>query len=166
MTVQTQQRVQKAEADFDAVLLLRRSRKASRFDTIRFHCQQCAEKYLKARLQEAGHRFPKTHDLAALLSMLLTIEPAWQTMKPDLTALIDAAVEFRYPNNWASNTEAHEAYVIAFSLIRPWSSSSLYLLNSTVLRMPTPAFATKTMVAAAMKFNAANEIASFRIASC
>lgn len=41
MTAQTRQWVLKAEADYDAVLLLRRSRKPSRFDTIRFHCQQC-----------------------------------------------------------------------------------------------------------------------------
>jgi HEPN domain-containing protein len=110
MTVQTLQWVQKAEADFDVVLLLRQSRKSSRFDTIRFHCQQCAEKYLKARLQEAGQRFPKTHDLAALLAMLSQIEPRWQILKPELTALTDAAVEFRYPNKWATSLEAREAY--------------------------------------------------------
>ncbi len=110
MTAQTRQWVLTAEADYDAVLLLRRSRKPSRFDTIRFHCQQCAEKYLKARLQEAGLRFPKTHDLAALLSMLFAIEPAWQKMQPNLAALTDAAVEFRYPNNWSGSTEAREAF--------------------------------------------------------
>ena len=111
MTAQTWQWVRKAEADYDVVLLLRRSRKPSRFDAIRFHCQQCAEKYLKARLQEAGQRFPKTHDLAALLSMLLTIEPAWQRMRTVLTALTDAAVEFRYPNNWSSGADAREAFM-------------------------------------------------------
>lgn len=96
----------KAEADYDVVLLLRRSRKPSRFDTIRFHCQQCAEKYLKARLQEAGQRFPKTHDLVALLAGLAAIEPAWQTMQAELAALTDAAVEFRYPNRWSANVDA------------------------------------------------------------
>src|SRR5580692_5314543 len=108
MTAQTRQWVQKAEADFDAVLLLRRSRKPSRFDTIRFHCQQCAEKYLKARLQEAGVRFPRTHDLASLLSMLRMIEPGWHKMHADVVALTDAAVEFRYPNKWAGSAEARE----------------------------------------------------------
>ena len=37
MTVQTDQWVRKAEADYDVVLLLRRSRKPSRFDAIRFY---------------------------------------------------------------------------------------------------------------------------------
>lgn len=81
MTAQTRQWVQKAEGDYDVVLLLRRSRKPSRFDAIRFHCQQCAEKYLKARLQEAAIRFPKTHDLTLLLSMLLPIEPGWHAYR-------------------------------------------------------------------------------------
>jgi HEPN domain-containing protein len=72
--------VQKAEADYDAVLLLRRSGKRSRFDTIRFHCQQCAEKYLKARLQEAGLRFPRTYDLWALLTLVLAVEPTWHKL--------------------------------------------------------------------------------------
>jgi hypothetical protein len=62
-------------------------------------------------LQEAGYRFPRTHDLAALVLMLVTVEPGWQRMQPDLAALTDAAVEFRYPNNWSGNAEAREAFV-------------------------------------------------------
>lgn len=110
MTTQTEQWVRKAEADYDVVLLLRRSRKASRFDAIRFHSQQCAKKYLKARLQEAGIRFPRTHDLTSLLSMLALIEPGWQRLHADLATLTDAAVEFRYPNNWCGPDDAREAY--------------------------------------------------------
>jgi HEPN domain-containing protein len=49
--------VKKAENDYDTVLLLLRSRKRGRFDTICFHCQQCIEKYLKGRLVEAGLSF-------------------------------------------------------------------------------------------------------------
>lgn len=109
MTSQTEQWVRKAEADFDVVLLLRRSRKPSRYDTIRFHCQQCCEKYLKATLQEAGIRFPKTHDLSALLS-LVPADPAWMNLRVELAALTDAAVEFRYPNQWSSSPEARNAY--------------------------------------------------------
>jgi HEPN domain-containing protein len=62
-------------------------------------------------LQEAGQRFPKTHDLAALLSMALPLEPSWTRLHAGLAALTDAAVEFRYPNNWSSNTDAKEAFV-------------------------------------------------------
>src|SRR3954468_3292582 len=112
MTAQTQQWVQKAEADYDVVLLLRRSRKPSRFDAIRFHCQQCAEKYLKARLQEAGIRFPRTHDLSALLHLVLPVEPMWSVLAAPLASLTDAAVEFRYPGNWCSSADARDAFVV------------------------------------------------------
>lgn len=39
-------------------------------DTVCFHCQQCAEKYLKAILVSRGVAFPKTHDLVLLLNLL------------------------------------------------------------------------------------------------
>jgi HEPN domain-containing protein len=116
MTAQTLQWVQKAEADYDVVLLLRRSRKPSRFDIIRFHCQQCVEKYLKARLQEAGIRFPRTHDLVALLTMLALVEPTWQPTRSQLAALTDAAVEYRYPNRWSGTTDARDAFTACHRL--------------------------------------------------
>ena len=110
MTPQTEQWVKKAEGDWDVVLLLRRSRKPSRFDAVRFHCQQCAEKYLKARLIEEGIRFPRTLDLEDLLSLILSTEPSWALLQPELAALTDAAVEFRYPDNWSNSAEARHAF--------------------------------------------------------
>src|SRR5438477_4614761 len=109
MTRETKQWVLKAESDWDVVLLLRRSRKPSRFDHIRFHCQQCAEKYLKARLQEAGLRFPRTHNLVELLMMALPIEPGWDNMRTELRALNNAAVQVRYPGRWGDSADARRA---------------------------------------------------------
>lgn len=59
----------KAEADYNSALLLWRARKTPDYDGACFHAQQCAEKYVKARLQEAGITFPKTHDLTVLLTV-------------------------------------------------------------------------------------------------
>jgi HEPN domain-containing protein len=47
------------------------------YDSACFHSQQCVEKYIKARLQEAGVAFPYTHDLEILLKLVLGIEPLW-----------------------------------------------------------------------------------------
>ena len=47
------------------------------YDAVCFHAQQCAEKYLKAFLQEANVSFPRTHDLVDLLSLTLSNEPTW-----------------------------------------------------------------------------------------
>ena len=39
-------------------------------DTVCFHAQQCAEKYLKALLVWKGIPFPKTHNLPSLIAVL------------------------------------------------------------------------------------------------
>jgi HEPN domain-containing protein len=49
--------ISKAENDFATALRESRVRKNVNYDAVCFHAQQCAEKYLKARLQEAGIAF-------------------------------------------------------------------------------------------------------------
>ena len=39
-------------------------------EIIGFHCQQAAEKILKALLSDAGVRFRKTHEIGALMALL------------------------------------------------------------------------------------------------
>ena len=86
-----------------------RARRHLNPDSACFHAQQCVEKYLKARLQEAGLAFPKTHDLLDLLKRLLAFEPAWTTLTPQLTQLVNYAVVFRYPGISASKADAQKA---------------------------------------------------------
>ncbi|MCC7292905.1 MAG: HEPN domain-containing protein [Phycisphaerales bacterium] len=62
-------------------------------------------------------RFPKTHDLTALLKLLSPLEPEWELMREHLTCLTDYAVRFRYPGSNASREQAREAVRIA-SLVR------------------------------------------------
>jgi hypothetical protein len=70
--------IAKAEGDFAIVEREARARKNPNYDGLCFHAQQCAEKYLKARLTEAGIDFPKTHVLATLLDLVLVVEPLWE----------------------------------------------------------------------------------------
>src|SRR4029078_8322917 len=98
--------VDKAEADFAAALLLRRSRKKHSRDIVCFHLQQCLEKYLKARLEEAGISFFKTHDLERLLVLAIPAEPQWTMLRPALAAITDYAVEVRYPGRTTTAAEA------------------------------------------------------------
>ena len=71
-----------------------------------FTPSKCAEKYLKARLEEGGITFGKTHDLEKLLSLALTVEPSWSVPHQDLIFLTDFAVEYRYPGSSATKAEA------------------------------------------------------------
>ena len=79
------------------------------YDATCFHAQQCAEKYLKARLHEEDVPFGKTHDLVALLEQILDQEPAWEEFREDLGYLSDFAVSFRYPGESADRDSALEA---------------------------------------------------------
>ncbi|MBI1765947.1 MAG: HEPN domain-containing protein [Acidobacteria bacterium] len=51
--------VRKAEDDWDVARKTYRARKIPVYDAACYHCQQCAEKYLKAKLVEAGIAFTK-----------------------------------------------------------------------------------------------------------
>ncbi len=109
MKAATRDWIAKAEGDFQAATALSRLRKAPLHDQVCFHCQQCAEKYLKARLEEAGLHYPKTHDLEVLLNLILQNEPMWAALLPSLRSLSGFAVEFRYPGNSATPDDAEQA---------------------------------------------------------
>jgi HEPN domain-containing protein len=102
----TREWVEKAEADYTAALLMRRSRKKYSRDIVCFHLQQCVEKYLKARLAEAAIVFPKTHDLERLLGLAVKLEPLWEVLRPAMAAITDHAVEVRYPGRTVTPAEA------------------------------------------------------------
>jgi HEPN domain len=61
-----------------------------------YHCQQAAEKLVKAVLVEANTAFPKTHDIAALVGLL----PSGHRLKAklhNLEKLTPYGVAYRYP---------------------------------------------------------------------
>jgi HEPN domain-containing protein len=97
---------QKAEGDFIVAVQIMRRRRQRVYDAACFHCQQSAEKYLKARLCEAGIAFPKTHELPTLLNLVLSVEPLWGAFLPGVKLLTDYAVDFRYPGDNATAGEA------------------------------------------------------------
>ena len=70
MKASTSEWVAKAEEDFAVALTLARPRQKPLWAPLCFHAQQCAEKYLKARLNEASILFHPTHDLEQLLNLL------------------------------------------------------------------------------------------------
>lgn len=90
---------------------LSRRRKAPLHDAVCFHSQQCLEKYLKARLCEAGVAIPKTHDLEKLLDLVLSAEPFWTSFRPALQLLTSSAVELRYPGAVRDQTRSAPIFV-------------------------------------------------------
>jgi len=107
MKASTQEWIAKAEEDFAVVLTLARPRKKPLWSPLCFHAQQCAEKYLKARLNEASVQYFKTHDLEQF--QVMQFEPLWVAFRPALKQLSDSAVLPRYPGNFYTKTEAQRA---------------------------------------------------------
>jgi HEPN domain-containing protein len=101
--------IEKAEGDWTSAQREYRARQRPNYDAACFHAQQCAEKYLKARLEEAGIAFSRTHNLTSLLTLALAGEPTWTVLQPHLTALNIYAVAFRYPGSSATKSNAANA---------------------------------------------------------
>jgi len=74
-----------------------------------FHCQQSAEKYLKALLAEGGLAVPRTHLLKDILASLVSHHPALAGFRRGLTCLTRFAVETRYPGDNATKRQAASA---------------------------------------------------------
>jgi HEPN domain-containing protein len=101
--------IDKAEGDFATARMSCLARRRPNHDAACFHAQQCAEKYLKARMEEAGLTVPKTHNLYALLTLILPIEPTWNGLAADLNVLSTFAVAYRYPGVSATRVDAKDA---------------------------------------------------------
>jgi hypothetical protein len=84
--------IAKAEEDFQVAQREGRARKNPSHNAACFHAQQCAEKYLKARLQ-----------------LVLPLEPLWSALDSALNSLTIYGVNFRYPGANASKADARQA---------------------------------------------------------
>lgn len=70
---------------------------AVRWEPVAFHCQQAAEKYLKAALVNRHVKPPRTHDLGALLLQLNDAGYLTQALESECEHLTDYAIDARYP---------------------------------------------------------------------
>lgn len=100
--------IAKAEEDFAVA-----SREFARLDTpayntVCFHSQQAAEKFLKAAMQEADTEIPRTHDLA-FLARNHPLASDLDRLRPGLASLSQLAVSARYPGYFANQRAAAEA---------------------------------------------------------
>jgi HEPN domain-containing protein len=100
--------VRKAEEDYQVAVRTHRS--ADGFhNTVCFHCQQAAEKFLKALMAENTLSIPKTHDLEDLRTLILPHCSALRPLRRGLVFLSRFAVETRYPGDDASKRQAKAA---------------------------------------------------------
>lgn len=87
-------------------------------ETICFHAQQAAEKYLKSYLIYLELAFRKTHEIGELITKCEEKDQEIASLKEEMDILTDYAVTVRYPDDLFVPTldEANEAYLLAKKL--------------------------------------------------
>ncbi len=107
---------QKAENDLRTAQIVLSSEEPPT-DTICFHAQQCAEKYLKSYLTSKDITIEKTHDLTRINNIYIGIDPDFQKLSEFAELLSGYAVEVRYPGDFIEYSigEAEEAVEMAKS---------------------------------------------------
>ncbi len=122
---------QKAEND---LLNVENNLKAETYpaDTVCFHCQQAAEKYLQGFLAWQQMPFVKTHDLLELLEQVTQIVAFAGKLSPNLHLLDQYAVEIRYPQEYGEMPDEEEvqATVESANAVRAWVRHALGLEES------------------------------------
>lgn len=106
----TEEWIAKAESDHHSAEVLLFQIEVPEIDTGCFHCQQCAEKYIKAYLTEKDIDFPRNHDLIRLLNLCIKVDKDFEKIRDNLRQLEDYAVIIRYPGLTVPLEMAEEAY--------------------------------------------------------
>jgi len=104
----TREWLRKAESDFRLATIIAQGTEPFH-DEQCFHCQQSAEKYLKALLEELSLAVPRTHTLKDILALLVPHHPSLASFRRGFTFLTRFAVETRYPGDSASRRQAASA---------------------------------------------------------
>ncbi|MFW6235085.1 MAG: HEPN domain-containing protein, partial [Spirochaetota bacterium] len=100
MTVseQTLQWITSAERDRDAVQILLAARRQP-YEIVAYHCQQCAEKYLKAVFVQFDRKPPFIHDLVQLCRGIDSYCPEIATVESECERLTPFGTVTRYPGS-------------------------------------------------------------------
>jgi HEPN domain-containing protein len=86
----------KAQEDWDVVQILIKDPNPPT-GSVCFHCQQCAEKLIKAVLTRNSVEFPKTHDIERLIKLTGNFVSGLDELSPFAQKLTAHGVNTRYP---------------------------------------------------------------------
>jgi HEPN domain-containing protein len=104
--------LKKSDHDFRTMKVLHAAHDSAMNDAVCFHAQQSIEKLLKALCIEQEISFPKSHDLKKLVNLLISIYPTLEILSDNLKDLTELGLEFRYPDEFASQKDADRAVAL------------------------------------------------------
>ena len=114
---ETKRWVEFAENDYNAVVLLQNQNKPL-VEIICFHCQQCAEKYLKAYTINTVGIIHKTHNLEEILKICIKNDIEFNIIRNSCIDLTDYAVETRYPYSFEVDIDDMNKAIEDMKIIR------------------------------------------------
>ena len=111
--------IQRAENDISTACYLAENMHPVPIEIVCFHCQQAAEKYLKAFLVWNDQEPPKTHDLIELAKLCGNYDEGFLVLSPKCEYLVPFATRIRYPGTSDVETEdISKALAYAQDIIR------------------------------------------------
>jgi HEPN domain-containing protein len=94
-------------------------------EVIGFHCQQAAEKILKALLSDLGARFRKTHNIRSLMKLLADSGCPLPAEFAGLEEFTPFAVAYRYEDYEADSSLDRDQARLKLRTLRSWVEAKL-----------------------------------------
>ena len=118
----------KAEEDYRTMEELYSHSPSGFANSICFHGQQFAEKYLKALITKQGLEPPWLHALESLLDLVISKTPELEKYRAELAELTPYATEYRYPGKVANQEDAK----VCVEIIRKLRDDMRSILNISI----------------------------------
>ena len=97
-------------------------------EIIAYHCQQCAEKYLKSYLAYKDEDIVKTHDLVKLCRLCEVFEKGFSNLESKCAVLFPYATDTRYPGQKINLTDSDIKLALKYT-----DEIKAFVLNQTDL---------------------------------
>ena len=114
-----------AEMDYITANHLDKTLYPKPMEIICYHCQQCAEKYLKALTEYLGKEIEKTHDLGNLATTISESIEVPQTVLVSCAKLTQYGVKIRYPQEFEMSDYHVKAALVDMENVRTWCKDKL-----------------------------------------
>ena len=100
------------------------------FEFVGFHCQPCAEKYLKSVYIQHGRKVPFIHDLQKLSHDIQDICPSMQDIEIECERLRPFGTVTRYPGGAMEPSAEH------MPLVQAWMEAIRNAVRESLERLP------------------------------
>lgn len=114
-----------AEMDYVTANHLDKTLYPKPMEIICYHCQQCAEKYLKALTEYLGKEIEKTHDLGNLATMISETLEVPQNVLVSCAKLTQYGVKIRYPQEFEMSENHVKAAIADMENVRTWCKEQI-----------------------------------------